>query len=559
MSEVNFFYIFNEFIEDLPSNPSCLEVLQNFEFYKKNNTENKALEKVFNNLTTKHPDAHKGNLKTNLKGLIKRYKLVCINHKRNTDTQNKNASSFLVQNFGEPFKIPPKKKEILKERGESDEEHEPDDEQESEYDPDFEPPETKKQKTDSFEKTFFDKIQKSKDVTNVLDRNKWTSRAFTALTAAMIKSVNGDVEKNLKSYSTINRYRSANRMDINNEHFETALRRLIDNNIKITLHWDGKILKNSNNTGKENRLVDRLVVVISHNGESLILGIPKLEKGTAELQTKSIYELTTKYHINHLIAAFCFDTTSVNSGIHNGVCVSLNKLLNGKMLFLACRRHIYEIFLSVAYTNIYKKTDSPTLEGPMKTLFNNWHSLDKTKIHHINWKKYKHHKQLMKLRSDSLSILKSFDLNNFRGFSLFSQTLSLKEKRKILSNIKHKNELWEKRNFKSNIEIKNATSLADFVGSETIAVLKTIYPNIINMLQIDPESWEANDVYNSLLNQIQNTFTPINDCAERAVKTMADFNDFGSKQEEEKQKMIQNVTYLRKKIPNANKKTLANL
>lgn len=58
--------------------------------------------------------------------------------------------------------------------------------------------------------------------------------------------------------------------------FATQLRQ---ENILLTLHWDGKLVKNSNNTGDEPKIVDRLTVAVSSKKGNKLIGIPKLTSG----------------------------------------------------------------------------------------------------------------------------------------------------------------------------------------------------------------------------------------------------------------------------------------
>lgn len=72
---------------------------------------------------------------------------------------------------------------------------------------------------------------------------------------------------------------------------------------------------------------------------------------------EAIWKLIIEYHLQNRVLAFCFDTTSVNSGNDGGICVLLDqKFWPRKILFLACRRHIYEIFLSAAFTEMFGKS-----------------------------------------------------------------------------------------------------------------------------------------------------------------------------------------------------------
>lgn len=63
--------------------------------------------------------------------------------------------------------------------------------------------------------------------------------------------------------------------------------------------------------------------------------------------------------------------------------------------------------------------------------------------------------------------------------------------------------------------------------------------------------------YKTALHIIKTYLTPINDVAERNVQLAAQFNEFATKNEKEKQQIFQNVALFRR-MPNVNKITLKN-
>jgi len=50
-----------------------------------------------------------------------------------------------------------------------------------------------------------------------------------------------------------------------------------------------------------------------------------------------------------LISAMCFDTTSVNTGSRDGVCVLIEAALKKHLLNLACRYHMMELVLEKVF------------------------------------------------------------------------------------------------------------------------------------------------------------------------------------------------------------------
>lgn len=76
-----------------------------------------------------------------------------------------------------------------------------------------------------------------------------------------------------------------------------------------------------------------------------LLGVPKVSSETAENEVNAVHKLLEEWQLTEKIQAMCFDTTSVNTGRLNGVCVGLENRLGHELQWLACRHHVLEIIL----------------------------------------------------------------------------------------------------------------------------------------------------------------------------------------------------------------------
>ena len=76
------------------------------------------------------------------------------------------------------------------------------------------------------------------------------------------------------------------------------------------------------------------------------------------------------------ITALVFDTTSLNTGIENGVIVRLERMLGKPLLQLARRHHIFELVCGAACSRVYGSITGPT-QAAFKKLISVWDSLDK--------------------------------------------------------------------------------------------------------------------------------------------------------------------------------------
>ena len=64
--------------------------------------------------------------------------------------------------------------------------------------------------------------------------------------------------------------------------------------------------------------VDRLPVLLTGNGQSQLLAVPKLPLGTREAQAKAIFSILKDWNLKEKVQGMYFDTTSSNTGRHKG-------------------------------------------------------------------------------------------------------------------------------------------------------------------------------------------------------------------------------------------------
>ena len=63
--------------------------------------------------------------------------------------------------------------------------------------------------------------------------------------------------------------------------------------------------------------------------------------------------------MTHKVQAMCFDTTSVNTGKLNGVCVRLENLIGRELMWFGCRHHVLELILAKVFTLCCGPSSSP--------------------------------------------------------------------------------------------------------------------------------------------------------------------------------------------------------
>lgn len=126
----------------------------------------------------------------------------------------------------------------------------------------------------------------------------------------------------------------------------------------LVLHWDGKLMGDLTSDEK----VDRLPIIVSGSATEQLLCIPKLPSGTGQAMADALIETVIDWDIKDRIKALSFDTTSSNTGIKSGACVLIEKLLEHKVLYLACRYHIHEILLEEAFSITMGPSSGPEIQ-----------------------------------------------------------------------------------------------------------------------------------------------------------------------------------------------------
>lgn len=122
-------------------------------------------------------------------------------------------------------------------------------------------------------------------------------------------------------------------------------------------------------------------VSVSQNNIDQLLGVPKLPNGTGECIARAVYDLLVEWNLQDYVQAMGFDTTSANTGIHNGACTILERKLQRNLLNLPCRHHISELILkSVFEIKVCKASSGPTV--PLFVRFQKkWPTLNHQQFH----------------------------------------------------------------------------------------------------------------------------------------------------------------------------------
>lgn len=146
-----------------------------------------------------------------------------------------------------------------------------------------------------------------------------------------------------------------NRFDIDSRIKSEFIAKVKRNNIKLIIHWDGKLMSNTTN-GSAKQLVDRLPVICTGKGVCQVLGIPKLDTGTGQVTADAVYEIVDEWGLWPYVIGLCFDTTRSNTGSIRGAVTLLgHRFLSPKLTF-ECRHHVAELYVGAAFETIFGKS-----------------------------------------------------------------------------------------------------------------------------------------------------------------------------------------------------------
>ncbi|KAL4090485.1 hypothetical protein QTP88_025312 [Uroleucon formosanum] len=390
----------------------------------------------------------------------------------------------------------------------------------------------------------------------VLDKCKISDRNAVHLLIATAEALGNNVNKLIINRSSI---RNA-RIEFRKERAKKIRQDYnLANEETVVVHWDGKLLPAL--TGKG--LVDRLPIVASVNGHEQLLGVPALNTGTGSDQANAVYQTIVEWCLTENVQAFCSDATASNTGRLNGACVLLEQLLEREIVYLPCRHHIYEIVLKSVFDLKLSGTSGPDV-AIFKRFQLAWVTMD-TKMFNSGIENC----IVMGSVNDVCDDIIKFSIDrqeenhprdDYREL-LELTVVSIDTKRKMVKALNNEKSTLEMLSTTQRIIIspKNANELLekeieDFVCVKTNNLFKRFAINT-DFLKLDPSTWRSNEDFQKSIVLLKK-IPVINDVAERGVKLIEEYNDKITKDESQKQYLLQVVSDYRKKFPDHKKETL---
>jgi hypothetical protein len=214
-------------------------------------------------------------------------------------------------------------------------------------------------------------IFNSPTVVGALDRVNMSDRSAVFVAGTVAQVLGHDITGTTLSRSSIRRSRIKVRREV-----AAAEEKELSFEGPLLLHWDGKLLPDIDGSKAS---VDRIAIIVTGNGQEKLLGIPKIERGTGELQARACMDAVQKWNLDSQIKGLVFDTTASNTGLHKGACIRIEQALETELIWIACRHHVMEIVLSDVFTCLFGPTVGPQTEL-FKRFQKQWSSINHSDI-----------------------------------------------------------------------------------------------------------------------------------------------------------------------------------
>ena len=218
---------------------------------------------------------------------------------------------------------------------------------------------------------------KAPEIISAAIRNKVNAVSLSNIMTALVKSCGGNPSSVNLSYSSVERYMKKTSDVIANTVLENW-----NPPSKSVLHWDGKIMQQLDNTGKE----EHLPVLLSGIGGIKLLGVASLEKHAesnepkGETIAKETVNFLEKWKCKNTVVGLSFDTTASNTGHKTAACVSLQKKLDRPLLWLPCRHHIGEIVVGDVWKVLDIEKSSSSKVSIFQKLQKHWDTINPSSL-----------------------------------------------------------------------------------------------------------------------------------------------------------------------------------
>lgn len=188
-----------------------------------------------------------------------------------------------------------------------------------------------------------------------------SSAGHLGMVASTVNAIGGNVYDLVASLPTIKRHRKQEQEKIACKIKAEFIEKFKSH--KKILHWDGKVTQFLDAQGLVYQDCNAVVISIPLSGvKPQFIGAPVVKKGSGQLLAEAALHCVDDWEARETIIGTVFDTTSANTGLHEGAAVHIENGLGHSLLWLACRHHVAELHIKHAYDKV---------QGPTKGIKNN--------------------------------------------------------------------------------------------------------------------------------------------------------------------------------------------
>ncbi|KAG0716102.1 hypothetical protein GWK47_010430 [Chionoecetes opilio] len=338
---------------------------------------------------------------------------------------------------------------------------------------------------------------------------------------------------------------------------------------------------------------ERLAILVTGEGVEKLLGVPKLHSGTGDAAATAVFEALQDWGVQERVVTMCFDTTSANTGAINGACTILQQKIGRPLVSLACRHHVHELVLEKAFSTCLGSSS-----GPEITIFSRfkdyWSYINQSAINPPTNEDLP--ETLVSKRDDLIQVLRWFESTvpsyapandlgfakdilqyhdesirkacfttlsrhfwylseDLIGLSLFDSRLPVSDKQAIVQAILYDEGAEEpaKRINLPSSQVPAAT-LPSFATKNSLRLFEALDIKT-DFLSANPRKWQEEESYVEACRRIEG-LRVVNDTAERGVALIQSFNLRLTKDEEQRQFLLQVVEAHRHQQPGTSKASL---
>ena len=169
-------------------------------------------------------------------------------------------------------------------------------------------------------------------------KHKISRDAAAEITAGFYRECDVDLEDVILSPTTSQRSRVEESKMIQEKAMKNLKAKVEEENLKLTLHYDTKLMK-QRMAGVRSQM-ERLALVVSAPGleRPQVVGMLALEGGTALEQATAAHAVLEETGLGPHVVDLCYDTTATNTGRHGGTVRLLQTMAATTMSTSPCRR-----------------------------------------------------------------------------------------------------------------------------------------------------------------------------------------------------------------------------